>query len=58
VAQTLREASFQVGVNSVRNGGIGRSIGAVLAAALVMSWPALYNGYPLLPCPPRRHLRP
>jgi hypothetical protein len=32
----------------VRNVGIGRSIGAVLAAALVMSWPAAYNGYPLL----------
>jgi len=32
----------------VRNVGIGRSIGAVLAAALVMSWPAVYNGYPLL----------
>jgi hypothetical protein len=32
----------------VRNVAIGRSIGAVLAAALVMSWPAVYNGYPLL----------
>ncbi|PYO41085.1 MAG: hypothetical protein DMD33_15770 [Gemmatimonadetes bacterium] len=25
-----------------------RSIGAVLVAALLMSWPAVYNGYPLL----------
>ena len=25
-----------------------RNIGAVLSAALVMSWPAVYNGYPLL----------
>jgi hypothetical protein len=28
--------------------GIGKSIGAVLVAALLMSWPAVYNGYPLL----------
>jgi hypothetical protein len=28
--------------------GIGKSIGAVLLAALLMSWPAVYNGYPLL----------
>jgi hypothetical protein len=27
---------------------IGKSIGAVLVAALLMSWPAVYNGYPLL----------
>jgi hypothetical protein len=27
---------------------IGKSIGAVLVAALVMSWPTVYNGYPLL----------
>jgi hypothetical protein len=28
--------------------GIGKSIGAVLVAALLMSWPAVYNGFPLL----------